>query len=39
MLAITFAVVLNMNAIYNEQCQRSEEKLQKIMREIEEENN
>lgn len=38
MLAITFAVVLNMNAIYNEQCQRNEEKLQKIMKEIEEEN-
>ena len=37
-LAITFAVVLNMNAVYNEQCQRNEEKLQKIMREIEEEN-
>lgn len=39
LLAITFAVVLNMNAVYNEQCQRNEEKLQKIMKEIEQENN
>lgn len=38
-LGITFAVVLNMNAVYNEQCQRNEEKLQKIMREIEDKNN